>query len=131
MFNPVALYGYLLPTVYLFMAYIVYPDLFLCGYRTWICLDIIRFYEEQRQPSSGSAWPACQKTVNREVSIQFAQQSVTAVTAPPLVGCVVWSPYFFFFLFIDLLYYILLFRLFTLLVHQYFVIFIVYCLYIW
>ena len=27
----------------------------------------------------------------REVSTQFAQQFVTAVTAPPLIGCVVWS----------------------------------------
>ena len=27
----------------------------------------------------------------REGSTQFAQQFVTAVTAPPLVGCVVWS----------------------------------------
>ena len=27
----------------------------------------------------------------RELSTQFAQQFVSAVTAPPLVGCVVWS----------------------------------------
>ena len=27
----------------------------------------------------------------REVSIQFVQQFVTTVTAPPIVGCVVWS----------------------------------------
>ena len=46
-------------TVYLFMADIANPDLFVCGCRTWICLDITRFYEEQRQPSRGSAWPAC------------------------------------------------------------------------
>ena len=65
MFNPVAPYRYLLPTMYLFMADIANPDLFVCGCRTWICLDITRFYEEQRQPSSGSAWPACPKTVNR------------------------------------------------------------------
>ena len=25
----------------------------------WICLDITRFYEEQRQPSSGCSWPVC------------------------------------------------------------------------
>ena len=46
-------------------------------------------------PSSGSAWAACPKTVNgpplRVVSTQFALQFVTAVTAPPLVGCVIWS----------------------------------------
>ena len=65
MFNPVAHYGYLLPTVYLFMADIANPDLSVCGCRTWICLDITRFYEEQHQTSSGSAWPACPKTVNQ------------------------------------------------------------------
>ena len=48
-FNPVAPYGYLLPTVYLFMADIANPDLFVCGCRTGICLDITRFYEKQRQ----------------------------------------------------------------------------------
>ena len=40
------------------------PDLFVCGCRTWIYRDITRFHEEQCQPSSGSAWPACPKTVN-------------------------------------------------------------------
>ena len=54
-FNPVAPYGYLLPTVYLFIADIANPDLFVCGSRTWICIDMTRCYEEQRQPSSGSA----------------------------------------------------------------------------
>ena len=42
-----ATYGYLLPTVSLFMAYIENPDLFVCGGLTWICLDVTRFYEEQ------------------------------------------------------------------------------------
>ena len=55
MFNPVAPYGYLLPTVYLFLADFANPDLFVCGGRTWICLDITRFYEG----------PHAQKTVNR------------------------------------------------------------------
>ena len=41
-FNPVALYGYLRPTVYLFMADIANPDLVMCSCRTWICLDITR-----------------------------------------------------------------------------------------
>ena len=59
------IYIYLLPTVYLFMADITNPDLFVCGCRTWICLDITRFYEEQRQPFNGSAWPAYQKIVNQ------------------------------------------------------------------
>ena len=44
-FNPVAPYGNLLPNMYLFIA------------------DIN--CEEQRQPSSKSAWPACPNTVNR------------------------------------------------------------------
>ena len=53
-------------TVYLFMADITNPDLFVCSCRIWICLDITRFYEEQRQPSSKSAWPGdSQNTVNR------------------------------------------------------------------
>ena len=30
-------------------------------YLTWICLDGIRLYEEQRQTSSGSTRPACLK----------------------------------------------------------------------
>ena len=37
----------------------------LCVCRTFICLDIIRFYEEQRQPSIWFAWPTCPKTLNR------------------------------------------------------------------
>ena len=69
MFNHVAPYRYLLPTVYLFVADIANPDLFVCCCRTWICLDIARFYEEQCQPSSVSTWLACQlsppQTVNR------------------------------------------------------------------
>ena len=64
-FNPVVPYGYLLHNMYLFIADIANPDSFVCCCRTWISLDITRFSEEQRQPSSGSAWPACQKTVNR------------------------------------------------------------------
>ena len=46
-FNPVAPYGYLLSDMYLFMADITNPD--------------TRFCEQQRQPSSGSTWPACPK----------------------------------------------------------------------
>ena len=79
MFNPVASYRYLLANLYLFVADIANPDLFACGSRTWISLDIARFYEEHCQPSRGSAWPACQKTVfgphclGREGSIRFVQ----------------------------------------------------------
>ena len=78
-FNPVAPYGYLLSDMYLFMADITNPDSFFKSCRTRIGLDITRFCEQQRQPSSGSAW------------LQIAQQLVSAVTAPPLVGCVVLS----------------------------------------
>ena len=55
--NPVAPYGYLLPNVHLFMADISNQDWFVCVSRTWICLDITRFYEEQRQPSGKSGPP--------------------------------------------------------------------------
>ena len=64
-FNPVAPYGYLLSDMYLFMADITNPDFLVWSCRTWIGLDITRFCEQQRQPSRGSAWPACPKTVNR------------------------------------------------------------------
>ena len=93
-FNHVAPYGYRLPNMYLFIADISNPDSFVLCCRIWISLDITRFYEEQRQPSSGSAWPACKKRLigphywGKECSTQFAQSFVTAVTAPPLVGCV-------------------------------------------
>ena len=52
MFNPVAPYRYLLPTMYLFMTDIANPDLFVCSCRTWISVDITHFYAEQGQPSS-------------------------------------------------------------------------------
>ena len=63
MFNPVSPYRYLLPNLYLSVADIANPDLLACGSRTWISLDIARFYEEHCQPTSGSAWPACPKIV--------------------------------------------------------------------
>ena len=44
-FDLVAPYEYLLSIVYLFMEDIANPDLFVCGCRTWISLDIARFYE--------------------------------------------------------------------------------------
>ena len=63
MFNPVVPYRYLLPNLYLSVAYIANLDLFACGSRTWISLDITLFYEEHFQPSSGFAWSACPKKV--------------------------------------------------------------------
>ena len=57
-----------------------------------------RFCEQQRQPSNGSAWPACPKNGRsgphcwgQGGSTQFVHQLEFAVTALPLVGCVVWS----------------------------------------
>ena len=97
-FNPVAPYGYLLFDRLLFMTDITNPDSFLKSYWTWIGFDITRFCKQQRQSSTGSAWPAYPKNGKsgphcwgREGSTQFAQQHVSAVTAPPLVCCVVWS----------------------------------------
>ena len=45
-FNPVAPYRYIFPTVYLFVG-----DLLACGCRTWISINIARMYEEQCHPS--------------------------------------------------------------------------------
>ena len=39
----------------------VYCHRRLCVVCVWTCLDITRFCEEQRLPSSASAWPACPK----------------------------------------------------------------------
>ena len=61
-------YQYLHPTMYLFMAYITNPDLLVCGCRTWISLDIGRFYE-LFQPCSSSACPACPKPVDRALIV--------------------------------------------------------------
>ena len=65
MINPVAPYRYLLLNLYLSVVDIANPDLLACGSRTWISLNIARFYEEHWQPSSGSAWPVCPKNGNR------------------------------------------------------------------
>ena len=46
-FNLVAPDGYLLPTVYLFMADIANQDLFVCGCGICICLHIARFYKKK------------------------------------------------------------------------------------
>ena len=54
----------LLPNLYLSVADIGNPDLFVCGSQTWVSLNITCFYEEHCQPSSGSACPACLKNGN-------------------------------------------------------------------
>ena len=63
MFNPVAPYRDLLPNLYLSVADIANPDLFACGSRTWISLDIARFYEEHCQQPSGPHGRLAQKSV--------------------------------------------------------------------
>ena len=66
MFNPGAPNRYRLPTVYLSVSDIANSDLLVCGCRNWNSLDISRFSKEQCQSTSVSAWPTCQKTVNRD-----------------------------------------------------------------
>ena len=76
MCNHVAPYRYLFPNMYLSVAYLTNPDFLGCCCRTWISLDIARFYDEQCQPSGGSAWPTCppqKKPVNR-VSIAWGER---------------------------------------------------------
>ena len=98
MFNPVAPNRYLLRTIYSSVADNVNPDLLACGCPTWISLNIGRFYEEQCQSSSGSAWSVCPKIGNwtsiaGAVGVtQFAQQQA-AMKAPRRVGCVGWNHY--------------------------------------
>ena len=99
MFNPVAPYGYLLSNhVFVYGRYHTSRLRLFSVVGPGLVSDITRFCEQQHQPSSGSAWPACPKNGKsgphcwgREGSTQFAQQFLSAVTAPPLVGCVVWS----------------------------------------
>ena len=89
MFNPVAPYGYLLSDMYLFMQIsqiqtslfnVVGPGL----------ISTSPAFVSSSQPAGPHGLHA-QKTVNREGLTQFAPQILSAVTAPPLVGCVVWS----------------------------------------
>ena len=100
MFHPVSPYRYLLPNLYLSVADITNPDLFVCGSRTCISLDIARFYEKHCQPSSWSTWPAFPQNGNRAPIDEggrgrhnLHRVCQTAVTASPRVGIVVWSRY--------------------------------------
>ena len=63
--QPVAPYVYLLPTMYLFMADIANPDLFVCGCRSWICLDITRFLRSSASHPAGPHGRLAQTTINR------------------------------------------------------------------
>ena len=82
--------GICMYTLYLSVADITNPDLFVCGCRTWIWLDITQFYEEQCQPARGSAWLACPKTLNRVPITRGGRYrhnlSKNAMTASPLVS---------------------------------------------
>ena len=77
-FNPVALYRYLLPNMYLSVVDIANPDFLGCCCRTCNIHGISRFYEQQCQPSSGSAWLACLKTVNRAPIVEGRKGQHTA-----------------------------------------------------
>ena len=58
MFTYISPYRYRRPTVYLFVCDIINPDLLARSFRTWISLDIARFYEELFA-SNGSELPTC------------------------------------------------------------------------
>ena len=87
------------PTVVLSVADFASLDLFVCGCRTWICIEIDRFYGEQCHPPSGSAWPACPEngiSVPRwgggrggVIDTICTVVAKTAVISPSLIGCVV------------------------------------------
>ena len=66
MFNHVAHYRYLLPTLYLSVADILNPDLFVSGSRTWISLDVAFFRRIANHPAGPHCW-------GRERSTQFAK----------------------------------------------------------
>ena len=89
-FNPVTPYHYLLPNLYLYVADNANPDLFVCGSRTWISLDIAHFSEEHCQPSSGSA---CPKTVigphcwGREGLLDHCDSSTTVLSEEVVEHC--------------------------------------------
>ena len=84
-FNPVAPYGYLLPNMYLFIADIANPDRLFDVVGHGLVSISSAFV---RSSASLSAWPACHQNGK---SGPNCWQFVTAVTAPPLVCCVVWS----------------------------------------
>ena len=91
--NTVAPYRYLLLTVYLLSADIANPDLFVYC-RTWICLDITGFYEEQCYPFSGHHDRFSPKMVNRAPIATGFDTICTPVCHTELqliVGCVDWS----------------------------------------
>ena len=93
--NPVAPYGYLLSDMYLFMAVITIQTFLFRVVRPELVSTSPAFVSNSASHPAGPHGRYAQKTVNRGRggSTQFAQQLEFAVTAPPLVGCVVWSHY--------------------------------------
>ena len=85
-FNPVAPYGYLLPNMYFFVADITNPDSFSVVGPGLVSTSSAFVKSSASHPAVRMAGLA-KKTVNREGLTQFAQQFVTALTAPPLVSC--------------------------------------------
>ena len=63
MFNPVAPYRYLLPNLYLSVTDIANPDLFACGSRTWISLEMAAFMRSMTSHPAGPHGRLAQKTV--------------------------------------------------------------------
>ena len=81
------LYIYLLSTMYLFMADNAHPDLFVCGCRTWICLDIAHFITSSATHPDGPHGRLAKKNgksslhcCGMKISTQFSQQFATTAT---------------------------------------------------
>ena len=94
MFNPVAPYGYLLSDFFLGVLWEI-SQIQTCLFKVvgpGLVSTSPAFVGSRASHPAGPHGRHAQKTVNgREGSTQFAQQLEPAVTAPPLVGCVVWS----------------------------------------
>ena len=102
MFNYVASYRYLLPNLYLSVADIVNPDLFVCVCRTWISSTSPAFLRSSSSHPAGLRL-ACTKNRNRAPIAgggsglpNLHRVCQTPLLALACVGCVVWS------LFIDI-----------------------------
>ena len=100
--NLVAPHGYLLPNMYLFIADISNSDfLYVVVGPVFLLTSPAFMRSSASQPAGphGRLAPKNGKSGHHcwgpEVSTSFAQQFVSAGTAPPLVGCVVWSHIYF------------------------------------
>ena len=72
MFTLVAPYRYLLTNMYLSVADIANPDFLGCCCRTWISIDIVRFYEEQCYPAGPHGRLAKKVNLYRRIAIDLA-----------------------------------------------------------